>query len=283
MRPPFHLPLDRLPEIVQVGTNTHGHLPSETYRHTDYWGFHLYTYTGAISFDGLRFPFRNGFASITPPRTEVTWHFPANASHYYCLFRYGGGGMGKIPPVQMPVTRDLGQAFVTYLKRLDEAMAFFRVNPPHASVILADLLYRLGYHAGESPKPATDPTAQGVLGKPAPARGTTKAEGHPKLLAAVVHIETHLHRPLEIGAMAAFLNISVTHLERLFREAFGSSIQAYLRRMRAERARHFLTASSLPISGIARAVGIPDLHQFNKVLRRELGKSPRAIREDGGT
>jgi len=39
-----------------------------------------------------------------------------------------------------------------------------------------------------------------------------------------------------------------------------------------------LVYSTLPVKVIASEVGIPDLHLFNKTIRRELGHSPRAIR-----
>jgi transcriptional regulator GlxA family with amidase domain len=46
-----------------------------------------------------------------------------------------------------------------------------------------------------------------------------------------------------------------------------------------ERARHLLLNSTLPIKVIAREVGIPDPHLFNKIIRRELGKAPREVRK----
>jgi transcriptional regulator GlxA family with amidase domain len=49
-----------------------------------------------------------------------------------------------------------------------------------------------------------------------------------------------------------------------------------------ERARHLLIASTLAIPAIAATVGIPDLQAFNKTCRKELGASPRAVRERRG-
>jgi transcriptional regulator GlxA family with amidase domain len=46
-----------------------------------------------------------------------------------------------------------------------------------------------------------------------------------------------------------------------------------------DRARHLLNASTLAIPAIAAAVGISDLQAFNKTCRRELGASPRAVRQ----
>ena len=44
------------------------------------------------------------------------------------------------------------------------------------------------------------------------------------------------------------------------------------------RARHLLTATTMSIPAIAASIGITDLQAFNKACRRELGRSPRAIR-----
>jgi transcriptional regulator GlxA family with amidase domain len=55
-------------------------------------------------------------------------------------------------------------------------------------------------------------------------------------------------------------------------------VVGYIRRLRTERARHLLVNSTLPVKAVAVQVGLPDLQQFNKVIRRELGRSPREVR-----
>jgi AraC-like DNA-binding protein len=44
-----------------------------------------------------------------------------------------------------------------------------------------------------------------------------------------------------------------------------------------------LTTTDLPIKAVAARVGITDLHYFNKVIRRYLGASPRAVRAMGSS
>jgi transcriptional regulator GlxA family with amidase domain len=102
---------------------------------------------------------------------------------------------------------------------------------------------------------------------------------HPALRTAVAHIEEHLAGPLSVPAIARAAGVSHTHLTRLFREDTGHTVVAYIRRRRTERARHLLIASTLAIPAIAATVGIPDLQAFNKACRKELGASPRAVRE----
>jgi transcriptional regulator GlxA family with amidase domain len=67
-------------------------------------------------------------------------------------------------------------------------------------------------------------------------------------------------------------------LTRLFRAATGKTVVAALQERRVERARHLLTYSDLPVKDVAARVGIEDLNQFNKMMRRHCGAAPRAIR-----
>jgi AraC family transcriptional regulator len=55
-------------------------------------------------------------------------------------------------------------------------------------------------------------------------------------------------------------------------------VVGYIRQRRMARARHLLTATTMSIPAIAASIGITDLQAFNKACRRELGRSPRAIR-----
>ncbi|MDF9815002.1 transcriptional regulator GlxA family with amidase domain [Streptomyces sp. SPB162] len=102
---------------------------------------------------------------------------------------------------------------------------------------------------------------------------------HPAVAAAIAHIESHLADPLTVPGIARAAGVSHNHLTRLFRAATGDTVVAHIRRRRLERARHLLVESTLSIAAVAASVGIADLQAFNKACRRELGASPRAVRE----
>jgi transcriptional regulator GlxA family with amidase domain len=110
-----------------------------------------------------------------------------------------------------------------------------------------------------------------------PAAGGTTGP-HPALALAVAHIESHLTAPLTVPEVAHAAGVSHNHLIRLFRSETGTTVVAYIRHRRMERARHLLRESTLSIPAVAAAVGIGDLQAFNKTCRRELGASPRAVR-----
>jgi transcriptional regulator GlxA family with amidase domain len=102
---------------------------------------------------------------------------------------------------------------------------------------------------------------------------------HPAVSAAIAHIEANLAQPLTIPDLARMAGVSHNHLTRLFHAETGLTVIAYIRRRRMARARHLLVSSTLSIPAVAASVGIPDLQAFNKTCRRELGGSPRAVRE----
>lgn len=60
----------------------------------------------------------------------------------------------------------------------------------------------------------------------------------------------------------------------------GQTVIGYVRARRAQRARHLLRRSTLPIKTIAAQVGVPNLGQFNHLMRAQCGQSPRAIRAE---
>jgi transcriptional regulator GlxA family with amidase domain len=104
---------------------------------------------------------------------------------------------------------------------------------------------------------------------------------HPLVERARSLIELRLGQPIVVAALAQELGCSHNHLTRLFRSELRASVAGWIRSRRAQRARHLLLNTSMPIGEIAAEVGIPDPHHFNKVIRRELGRAPREIREGG--
>jgi AraC-like DNA-binding protein len=59
---------------------------------------------------------------------------------------------------------------------------------------------------------------------------------------------------------------------------FGLTTVQLIRKQRLQRAYHLLIHSTMPIKVVAAESGLSDLQQFNKQMRREYGKSPRALR-----
>ncbi|MER6712940.1 MULTISPECIES: AraC family transcriptional regulator [unclassified Streptomyces] len=254
------LALDLPPDLVHAGVGVHGSAgPHEVFRLPHLWQLHLYGYSGTLEFGGARHPIRPGHLSLVPPGTEVHFHYDApRCEHLYAHFRLPGDGERR----RVPVMRDAGADAAMLSGLLRQTIRASAQSPSRASAELWTVLWR-----------TTGLTDAGI--DPSESR-------HPALRVAMAHIEEHLADPLSVPGIARAAGVSHTHLTRLFREDTGHTVVGYVRHRRMARARHLLIASTLAIPAVAATVGIPDLQAFNKTCRRELGASPRAVRNAAG-
>ncbi len=221
----------------------------------DYWALHLYRYRGELRLGETVHEVYPGTISLAPPRTPLAYRWrPEPSEHLYVLFRAGGRGGRSIA---VPALLRPGAVFERLYAALIEAVGYFAVEPLRAEVRLWDVLWELA-----------------ELGESAGQRGGA----HPALREAQRYIEQRLSGRICVPEVARHAGLSHNHLIRLFNAQFGASIAAYIRRRRVEHARHLLTRTTLPIKAVAAEIGIPDLQRFNKIIRRELGDSPRGVR-----
>ncbi|GAB4168397.1 MAG: hypothetical protein Fur0032_06660 [Terrimicrobiaceae bacterium] len=249
MIPRLRYPLHSLPSIEQCGLCTHGTKVRETFRQSKLWSLHLYHYAGQLEFRGEVHDFHPGWASLIPPREETTWIFPNHATHHYVHFRAGTGRRTSLPLVGPAKIGDL----------MASMPGLFQENPQFANVRLWDALIFL---AGEPPKSAE----QGL---------------HPHVQIALSEIRNAGPGMVSAATLARKMGVSRNHLDQCFRREMGCGIQAYTRRRKTEQALHLLRESDLDIKSIAIECGLPDLQQFNKLIHRATGQSPRNYRAVG--
>ncbi|MXI85225.1 helix-turn-helix transcriptional regulator [Sphaerochaeta halotolerans] len=259
------VPLGRLPRIEQAGLSLHGHLKKEQFLMHGVWGLHVYFYSGKLRFQGEEFNIRSGTASITPPDTPLEWEFPDHAPHYYIHFVPGSScgeptdsakGEDYIRPFQ--VINGPFEYFDTYVRDMELIGSICKEEPLRASVCLWNLLWRISdSNAYFEPPQDSLPSSVQI---------------------AVSHINQNYSTPIVIEELAAHSGVSHNYLILLFKEHFGCTIEAYIRRKRCRQAEFLLRHSSLTIKSIAQAVGIPDINHFNKTIRKELGAAPSKIR-----
>ncbi|MEV6607059.1 AraC family transcriptional regulator [Kutzneria sp. NPDC051319] len=256
MAPFVELALDRPPQVVNAGVGVHGFVAAhEVFRLPELWQLHVYNYSGTLAFDGDSHPIRPGHVSLVPPDTEVHFDYDGpRCEHLYAHFRLPGNDDRH----RLPVMQSAGAEMTVLRGLLRHTIAANDRSPARASAELWTALWR-------------------ATGLP----GAERGPGHPALRAALAHIEENLAAPLSVPAIAAVAGVSHSHLTRLFRDGTGRTVVGHIRRRRMERAHHLLVASTLAIPAIAATVGIPDLQAFNKVCRKELGASPRAVRAAG--
>ena len=109
-------------------------------------------------------------------------------------------------------------------------------------------------------------------------KSTNEPEGDP-LQRAVAHLVFRLHCPLKLTQVASKIAFtSPGNLSRLFRQQHGLSSQAYLQRLRLEKAAELLRTTRLPIARIAKRVGYRDVSRFGQHFKRLFGATPAAYR-----
>jgi AraC-like DNA-binding protein len=252
----FAARLDVPPRVAEIGIGVHGTASAhDVFLLPDLWQLHLYRYTARLTVADTTHTIRPGSVSLVPPGTLVRYDYQGRSEHLYAHLRLPGDG-GE--PIAVPAVQDSGAHAAALTSRLLAALAAWPRTPARTVAEVWSVLWRVAQ---------LPPTA---------GRGGAVAT-------AVAHIESHLAEPLTVPRVARAAGVSHNHLTRLFRAETGDTVVAYIRRRRMERAAHLLRETTLPIPSVAASVGIADLQAFNKVCRRELGASPRAIRNGTGT
>ncbi|MES2461891.1 MAG: AraC family transcriptional regulator [Armatimonadota bacterium] len=257
----WSISLDTPPEVVRAGRGVHGRNGNERYLLPHLWALHLYPYSAAVRLRDQRFPIRPGYVGVIPPNTPIEYEFRGVSQHLFVHFRCAPLlSQTPLSAALIPAMQDLGDDFAHRYQALETLIGDVQMPPFRIQAHLWNLLGDL-----TTPVPSSHPLPT----------------AHPAVRYALRQIELRLSETLSVADLAREANVSYSYLGRLFQEAFGTTVVGYIRERRLRRAEHLLRQSTLPIKVIAAAVGIPDLHLFNKSLRRELGKSPTAVRAQG--
>jgi AraC-like DNA-binding protein len=247
---PLHAP----PRVLQMGIGIHGRQRREKYCMHDLWCVHLYRYHATLRINGEVFPIQPGSISIVPPGTLLEYSYRGLSVHAYAHFRL----QPKASEVSVPAMQNWGEKFAALNGGFEEAIAAFSTQPERAVARLWDVLWQLTEYS-ETPT-------------------QLETSLHPAVAQAVRMIELRLAEPISVAELAQHSGISHNHLTRLFQAEMKASVVGYIRQRRMQRAQHLLTQTTLPVKVIAAQVGIPDLHAFNKTVRREFGVAPRSLR-----
>lgn len=100
---------------------------------------------------------------------------------------------------------------------------------------------------------------------------------------ACQYIENHLSEPLTATLVAEHSYASASHLNRLFRAEFNTSIMKFVEQQRVQVAESLLQNTNLPISVISHHVGYKHVSHFSLAFRRNAGVSPLQYRHHRDT
>ncbi len=254
------LTLDAPPKISAMGIPRHGESTnSDSYLLPEHWCFHIYAYRGTLELDGCAHELRPGDASLIPPGVRMGYRYEGPSEHVYCHFKLSSGEH----EMQLPMVLSLGSQYDSMDRRARQAVLRGRTDPSYSTAAFWNLLWEY---------------ADLCTGK-LDARPQTR---HPLVGSAVQHIEQQLSSSLSVKRLCEEVGVSYGYLTRLFSQHLGVSVSEYVRSRRAEQAAHLLASTNMPIKAIARAVGVPRLSQFNRLMHDVYGQSPRSLRASTG-
>jgi len=95
---------------------------------------------------------------------------------------------------------------------------------------------------------------------------------------ALEYIWNHTHTVITVADVAAYSGCSRRTLETRFKESTGKTILEEIQACRANRARHLLEATNLPIKQVVYRSGFQSREQMRLVLKKLLGKAPSELR-----
>lgn len=101
---------------------------------------------------------------------------------------------------------------------------------------------------------------------------------HPEMHKVVQYVQENYGRKISAAGMAATAGISVSSMERLFRNTFGLTPLMYLRKTRLNAACRLLRDSSLKLREIAERCGFNEQTNMTRAFRQELKITPLRYR-----
>jgi AraC-like DNA-binding protein len=96
---------------------------------------------------------------------------------------------------------------------------------------------------------------------------------------AVAYIREHFRAGVSVKELAGVLKVSPRHLHRKFMEAFGSSPQAFIIKLRIQAACEALHREGAQISDVARDLGFCDQSAFTQLFQKYAGLTPRQYQQ----
>lgn len=94
----------------------------------------------------------------------------------------------------------------------------------------------------------------------------------------LVTVDASLTGDLSLKRFAGDLFLNTSYLSTLFKKEVGMTLTDYVNKSRIAHAKRLLKSTTLPIQDIAVKSGIPDIHYFTRLFRRETGMTPRKWR-----
>ena len=96
---------------------------------------------------------------------------------------------------------------------------------------------------------------------------------------AVDLLQADLRNPPSESELISILGISEYHFRQGFRKFSGTTIGAFLRKKRMNKASEILVGTDMPISQVAEEVGFRNSSRFAEAFRNQFGLNPLKFRK----
>ncbi|ULL15079.1 AraC family transcriptional regulator [Paenibacillus sp. H1-7] len=104
-----------------------------------------------------------------------------------------------------------------------------------------------------------------------------------KIQDALHFIKHRFHEDINLKQVAEHAFLSVSHLQRLFKQATGTSFTCYVQNLRIQRCCELLKSTSMTVQQIAGAIGYHDMKFFHTLFRQKTGMTPQEYRKNDNT
>ncbi len=256
-------PLRCVPRLLTAGRFR---LADQDFQHR-YWqasviAIHLYEYHARVRLDGSEFMIAPDVLGISPSGCETRYHVDVPGTHWCVHFQQEPDAEAVF---SLPLVQPLGaraayarERFIRIAWLFDRALPADHPQQVAAGAALQELLCWL---------------ARTQIASDMPARSLHAVEHAAELL------RSDFTREWTVPKLAEAVGLSANYLAARFHVHFTMTIVRYRLTQRMHQARLLLAGSDVPIGEVARRVGIPDPHHFNKLYRRITGSAPSAARK----
>lgn len=266
-------PIQRLMQVVPAGAtgNNDTHVPPQNSLGLLFWRSGAPDLICRIGGEAFRSPIEPWNYLVLPSGADSWWVSSPTSAHEVCHMHIDLSFLTRVAfedcragaATGLPPRVDASDMIMSAIAQaiMDEPANSPRLMWDTMATALALRLFRIEQNA------IVMPQARGGL-----AARTTKL--------VIDYIEDHLNEDVSLVELAELAGLSQFHLCRAFKQATGLPPHRYQIKLRVERAKELLEASSLPISEIALAVGYDDQGQLARLFRKEVGTTPSQYRRD---
>lgn len=96
---------------------------------------------------------------------------------------------------------------------------------------------------------------------------------------AIDYIYVHIMDRITVNELAEAINISPTHLSRIFKQETGISVSEYIRQRKIDMAKNLLRFSDYDFADIAAMLSYSSQSHFIQHFRTQMGMTPKAYRD----